>query len=145
MISTGHIKKRQDPTRRRLYILQALMTLQGIEKMDSAHPGLLESKVPKSPKRPWEVCMGSTGPLQVNEPLAVGPASAHEARTDTGTNAGSGMTASRGLPGLAVTIWGVAVGIAVDTRRHPYIKREDVDELRWGHLRSVPTKCPNSA
>ena len=63
--------------------------------------------------------------MQVDEPLAVGPTSAYEAATDADINT---ATQRQGqwvcvcvpwLPGLAVTILGVAVGIAVDTRRHP--------------------------
>ena len=60
--------------------------------------------------------------LQIDKPLAVGPVSASEVDTNAGAKRKGHLVknkdALQGLPGLAVTILGVAVGIAVDTRKY---------------------------
>lgn len=65
------------------------MTLKGAGKMNSACSRMLEPKDPKSSEWPWKVCTGSAGPLQIDEPLAVSPASASEAVTDADINTGT--------------------------------------------------------
>lgn len=61
--------------------------------------------------------------MQIDKPLAVCPVSASEVGTDAGAKRKGQLVknkdALQGLPGLAVTIMGVVVGIAVDTRQYP--------------------------
>lgn len=79
VIGTGHRKKRQNPLEGTCKLPRAWGFWKALKKINFAHPGMLEPKFPVVLNSPKKSGWSQLAHLQIDEPLAVGPVSAHAA------------------------------------------------------------------